>query len=51
MDAAGRDDYPHIEIIVERLGKEYIGDEYINERTLEKVLYNMRELYKKIKGE
>ena len=29
MDAAGRDDYPHIEIIVERLGKEYIRDEYI----------------------
>ena len=51
MNASNRDDYSHIEIIVERLGREYIGDEYINERTLEKVLHNMRELYTKIKGE
>lgn len=51
MDASGKDDYSHIEIIVDRLGREYIGDEYINERTLKKVLQNMRELYKKIKGE
>lgn len=51
MDASNRDDYSHVEIIVERLGREYIGDEYINERTLEKVLHNMRELYTKIKGE
>lgn len=51
MDASNRDDYSHIEIIVKRLGKDYIGDEYINERTLEKVLHNMRELYTKIKGE
>lgn len=51
MDSSNKDDYSHIEIIVERLGREYIGDEYINERTLEKVLQNMRRLYKKIKGE
>lgn len=51
MDASDRDDYAHIEIIVERLGRKYIGDEYINERTLKKVLHNMRELYTKIKGE
>ena len=51
MDASNRDDYSHIEIIVERLGREYIEAEYMNERTLEKILYNMRELYKKIKGE
>lgn len=51
MDASNRDDYFHIEIIVEKLGREYIGDEYINERTLKKVLNNMRELYSKIKGE
>lgn len=51
MDASHRDDYSHIEIIVERLGRKYIGDEYINERTLKKVLHNMRELYTKIKGE
>lgn len=51
MDASNKDDYFHIEMIVERLGREYIGDNYINARTLEKVLCNMRELYRKIKGE
>ena len=51
MDASNKDDYSHIEAVVERLGKEYIEDEYINERTLKKVLQNMRELYTKIKGE
>lgn len=51
MDASNKDDYSHIEIIVEKLGREYIEDDYINERTLEKVLHNMRELYRKIKGE
>ena len=51
MDASNRDDYSHIEAIVERLGREYIEDEYINERTVRKVLRNMRELYTKIKGE
>ena len=51
MDASNRDDYSHIEIIIERLGRKYIADEYINERTLKKVLHNMRELYTKIKGE
>ncbi len=51
MDASNRDDYSHIEIIVESVGREYIRNEYINERTLQKVLHNMRELYTKIKGE
>ena len=51
MDAANRDDYSHIETIVERLGKAYIEDEYINERTVRKALRNMRELYTKIRGE
>ncbi len=51
MDASNRDDYSHIEIIVEKLGRQYIENKYINERTLKKVLHNMRELYMKIKGE
>ena len=51
MEASCKDDYPHIETIVERLGKEYIRDEYINESTLKKVLNNMRELYIGITGE
>lgn len=51
MDASNKDDYEHLELIVEKLGREYIGEKYINERTLEKVLRNMRKLYTKIKGE
>lgn len=51
MDASNRDDYSHIELIVERLGRKYMEEGYINERTLKKVLHNMRELYMKIKGE
>ena len=51
MDASNRDDYSHIETLIENVGKEYIGDGYINERTLKKVLQNMHELYTKIKGE
>ena len=51
MAPSRRDDYAHIEIIVEKLGKEYVEDKYINARTLNKVLHKMRELYEKIKGE
>lgn len=51
MEATNKDDYPHIKSTVEELGNEYIKQGYLNERTLEKVLYNMHELYKKIKGE
>lgn len=50
MDASNIDDYYHIEAVVEKVGNEYIKDEYINERTLKKVLQNMRELYTKIRG-
>lgn len=51
MTPSNKDDYSHIEVIVEQMGKKYIKDGYINARTLEKVLRNMRELNQKIKGE
>lgn len=51
LNATKKDDYIHLEAIVERTGKEYINDSYLNERTLRKVLQNMRELYSDIKGE
>jgi hypothetical protein len=51
MEASNNDDYSRLEIAVKRFGMEYIKDEYINERTLEKVIHNMRELHNKIKGE
>lgn len=48
MDASNKDDYNCIEHLVSKIGKEYIEDGYINERTLNKVIHNMRELYNKI---
>ena len=44
-------DYLHVEAIVKKFGKKYVEDGYINERTLDKVLHNMRELYQKIRRE
>ncbi len=51
LDATKKDDYSHIEAIVERFGNEYIRDSYLNQRTLKKVLQNMKTLYFDIKGE
>ena len=51
MEPSLRDDYIHIEALVDRFGREFIEDKYINERTVSKALDNMRELYAKIKGE
>lgn len=51
MNASNRDDYSHIELLVKETGREYVTENYINERTLEKALHNMGELYRKIKGE
>lgn len=51
LDATKKDDYIHIEAMVEQIGNEYIGDSYLNKRTLKKVLQNMRTLYSDIKGE
>ena len=51
LDATRKDDYVHIEAVVKRFGDEFIRDSYLNKRTLEKVLQNMRTLYLDIKGE
>lgn len=51
LDATKKDDYIHIEAVVERFGNECIRGSYLNKRTLEKVLQNMRTLYSDIKGE
>lgn len=51
MDSSCKDDYEHVEKLVSKYGQKYIDDGYINERTLKKVLQNMRELYAKIHGE
>lgn len=51
LDATKRDDYAHLEEMVAQIGREYVRDSYINERTLRKVLQNIRSLYSDIKGE
>lgn len=51
LDASGKDDYIHIEAVVEKFGRECVRDSYLNERTFEKVLQNMRTLYSDIKGD
>lgn len=51
LDATKKDDYRHIEALVASFGKECIDESYLNERTLKKVLQNMRTLYCDIKGE
>ena len=51
LDASRRDDFPQMEALVERFGGECVRDSYLNERTLKKVLQNMRALYSEIKGE
>lgn len=49
LEATKKDDFQHLEADVRRLGNEYIQDAYLNERTLKKVLQNMRTLYSEIK--
>lgn len=51
LDASKKDDYVHIEAMVNRFGNEFIKDSYLNRRTLEKVITNMKSLYSDIKGE
>ncbi|MGF0032324.1 ImmA/IrrE family metallo-endopeptidase [Bariatricus sp. SGI.154] len=51
LEATKKDDYAHLESIVNQFGREYIKDSYLNERTLKKVIRNMRILYSEIKGE
>lgn len=51
LDATKKDDYTHLERVVERFGSECINGSYLNERTLKKVLRNMQALYSEIRGE
>lgn len=51
LDATKKDDYIHMENVVKSYGDEYIRDSYLNKRTLEKVLQNMRTLYSDIREE
>ncbi len=49
LEATNRDDYLRIRNLVKELGQDFVGNSYINKRTLDKVLSNMQDLYKQIK--
>lgn len=51
LDASSKDDYERLELLVKRFGQEYMDGAYLNERTLRRVLQNMRALYLEIKGD
>lgn len=51
LDATKKDDYRHLQVLVERFGNECIRNSLISERTLRKVLQNMKSLYSEVKGE
>lgn len=50
LDATKKDDYIRLEKIVTHIGIESIEGSYLNERTLNKVLHNMRTIYSEIRG-
>ena len=50
LEASKKDDYAKLEYLVREVGKTY-QDEFINERTVQRALQNMRILYEQIKGE
>lgn len=45
-----RDDFPNVERLVGNIGKEYIEGGYINQRTFDMVITNIRILSKRIRG-
>lgn len=51
LKATKKDDYLQLEARVNQFGEECIRNSYLNERTLRKVIRNMRTLYAEIKGE
>lgn len=51
LNPTRKDDYAHLETVIKRLGRECIEENYLNERTLKKIIQNMRMLYAEIKGE
>lgn len=51
LNATQKDDYAQLEAVVKRFGNEAINGTFLKERTVKKVLQNMRTLYLDIKGE
>lgn len=51
LNATNKDDYCKLEELVKTIGERWLKEGYINERTLRKVLQNMKILYSKIRGD
>lgn len=51
LEPSCRDDFSNVELLVRQVGKEFVRDEYINQRTLDMVLKNIDTLSKQIKGD
>ena len=51
LEATKKDDYFRLEALVEHVGTECVKDSYLSERSLGKVLQNMKKLYSELKGE
>ncbi len=45
-----KDDFSKLEYLVKKMGERYIEEELLNDRTVSKVLDNMRKIYKEIRG-
>lgn len=50
LEPSGRNDFPNVERLVRYIGDEYVAGGYINQKTLDMVLANIRTLSKKIRG-
>lgn len=51
LEPSLRDDFVNVERLVRKLGEEYVEGEYINQRTLDLVIKNIKTLSKKIRGD
>jgi len=51
LEPSLRDDFDNVERLVMRMGEEFVQGEYINQRTLDMVLKNIKTLSKQIKGD
>ncbi len=51
LEPSLRDDFANVERLVKRMGEEFVDGEFINQRTLDMVLKNIKTLSKQIKGD
>lgn len=50
LNATGKDEYKRLELLVEYMGVRYVREGILRNRTVARVLENMREIYKEIRG-